>query len=66
MHLESSNLASLPDGSQAITFTIILPKVIDSALHFEKAQNPMDNAEKRIALFLYRAIIIETILNIQL
>ena len=36
MHLESSNLTSRPDGSQAITFTIILPKVIDSALHFEQ------------------------------
>ena len=34
MHLESSKITSLPDGSQAITFTIILPKVIDSALHF--------------------------------
>ena len=36
MHLESSTLTSQPDGTQTMTFTIVLPKVIDSALHFEQ------------------------------
>jgi len=36
MNLESATLTSRSDGTQTMTFTIVLPKVIDSALHFEQ------------------------------
>jgi hypothetical protein len=36
MNLESATITARPDGSQAMTITIVLPTVIDSALHFEQ------------------------------